>query len=162
MPHCAVHVIQAIPTMSQPCPWTGRPVPQPLNDIPAQYGALRGIKIGQVFANLTGIQKAGAHSHVGFHGRAVSSTISGGSKSKIARGVQSLVHYDSEFSTLSEDGESARFCVYSTPRSDNGLRTDALAFALSAAAGAPIQYLISGRQGSSFAPAEPGCALMMG
>jgi hypothetical protein len=150
MPHCAVHVIQAIPTMSQPCPWTGRPVPQPLNDIPAQYGALRGIKIGQVFANLTGIQKA------------VSSTISGGSKSKIARGVQSLVHYDSEFSTLSEDGESARFCVYSTPRSDNGLRTDALAFALSAAAGAPIQYLISGRQGSSFAPAEPGCALMMG
>ena len=65
-----------IPAMTQACPWDdGRPVPQPMDDVAPQYGALRGVKLGQVFASLGDIQRAGAHSHVGFHGRAVSSTV---------------------------------------------------------------------------------------
>ena len=104
--------LDPIPTMAQACPWDGRPVPQPLSQIPAQYGALPDVTVGHIFDGLTAVQKAGAMAHVGYHGRAVSSTIASTEKSTIARGVQSVVHYDAEFSELAPDGESARFCVY--------------------------------------------------
>jgi hypothetical protein len=145
-----------IPAMAQSCPWDGRPVPQPLSQVAAQYGALRGVERGQIFDGLVSIQKSGAHSHVGFHGRAVSSTIAPRDKSSIARGVQSVVHYDAGFHQLAPDGESCRFCVYSRPRPSTELCNDALAFAMSGAAVAPLQYFISGRQGSLFAPPELG------
>ena len=62
--------LAAVPEMAQQCPWDGRPVPQPLNDIAPQYGALSGVQAGDVLESLAAVQRAGAHSHVGYHGRA--------------------------------------------------------------------------------------------
>jgi hypothetical protein len=59
-----------IPEMAQKCPWDGKPVPQPLNNIVSQYGALQDVEVGDIFESLAAIQKAGAHSHVGYHGSA--------------------------------------------------------------------------------------------
>jgi len=64
-----------------------------------------------------------------------------GERSSIARGVQSIIHYDAAFSVLSEDGNSLHYRVFSTPRETRALETDGLAFALSGAARSPIQYL---------------------
>ena len=70
--------------------------------------------------------------------------------------MQSILHYDAAFSVLSDDGETLQFRVYSTPQATSALNKDGLAFALSGAACSPIQYFLSGRLDSSFAPQEPG------
>ena len=70
--------------------------------------------------------------------------------------MQSILHYDAAFSVLSDDGNSLQFRVYSTPQATSALSKDGLAFALSGAACSPIQYFLSGRLDSSFAPQEPG------
>ena len=195
--------LEPLPAMTQACPWDGKPVPQPLNDVVPVYGPIPNINPGEDFDSIAAIQKLGSHAHVGFHGRAVSSTVSAGSKSPIARGVQSVIHYNYEMHELDESGESGRFCVYSTPRRVKTIQGDALAvrvspcvlscgagttrvlcclvccsqlslfggvghtailtgniplvqFALSGAAGSPIQYFVSGREGSIHAPDIPG------
>lgn len=119
--------LEPLPAMTQACPWDGKPVPQPLSDVTPVYGDIPGVSLGQVFDSIAAIQKVGSHSHVGFHGRAVSSTIAATTKSRIARGVQSVIQYDYDMHELDESGESVRFCVYSTPRKVKHLQADALA-----------------------------------
>ena len=119
--------LKPLPAMTQACPWNGKPVPQPLNDVIPIYGAIPNVKQGQVFDSIAAIQKLGSHSHVGFHGRAVSSTIAAGAKSPIARGVQSVIHYNYGMHERDESEDAVRFCVYSTPRTVKDMKGDALA-----------------------------------
>jgi hypothetical protein len=120
-----------LPAMTQACPWDGKPVPQPLNDVVPVYGPIPNINRGHVLDSIAAIQKLGSHAHVGFHGRAVSSTIAPGAKSPIARGVQSVIHYNYEMHEMDKSGEFVRFCVYSTPRKVKAMQGDALAVCLS-------------------------------
>jgi hypothetical protein len=125
-----------LPEMAQQCPWNGAPVPQPLSDVIPIYGPIPGVTERQVFDSIAAIQRVGSHAHVGFHGRAVSSTMNPTEKSPIARGVQSVIHYSDlddpsvdkpSMHYLDETGDEARFCVYSTPRKLRDLQGDALA-----------------------------------
>lgn len=120
-----------LPAMTQPCPWDGKPVPQPLNDVPPVYGPIPNVNPGQVFNSIADIQKLGSHAHVGFHGRAVSCTTAAGAKSSIARGVQSIIHYNYGMHEIDENGDTVRFCVYSSPRMVKSMQGDALAVRLS-------------------------------